>query len=83
MIRRWQQLPLDHALCAYPAVRDLVQTVADQGAMARNLPVTNVPDLGPSVVMDQLLVVVFDYQSADLDVESLANRLTELRRRLP
>ncbi|WP_153397799.1 hypothetical protein [Ornithinicoccus halotolerans] len=80
--RRWQQLPLDHALAHVPAVRALVQQLADEGAAAQGLPVTPVPDLGPAVVIDQLRVMVHDHAAAGLDPVPLAERLTALRRSL-
>ncbi len=83
VVRRWQQLPVDHALSAYVVVRELVQNLADEGATATGMPVTPVPDLGPAVVMDQLRVMVFDYEASGLDLAALAPRLTELRRSLP
>ena len=50
MVRRWQQLPLDHALSGMPRVRLLLEELAGRA----------VPDLGPAVVMDQLTVLVYD-----------------------
>ena len=50
VVRRWQQLPLDHALSAMPRVRLLLEDVAGRA----------VPDLGPGVVMHQLTVLVYD-----------------------
>ena len=50
MVRRWQQLPLDHALSGMPRVRPLLEELAGRA----------VPDLGPAVVMDQLMVLVYD-----------------------
>ncbi|MGB3185459.1 MAG: hypothetical protein WBG36_14470 [Ornithinimicrobium sp.] len=83
VVRRWQQLPLDHALSVCPRVHGLVQHLADQVAPHLGMPITPVPDLGPAVVMDQLRVMVFDYQESGLDLKALALRLTELRRSLP
>lgn len=83
MVRRWQQLPLGHALSVFPLVHRLGQNLADEVATATGMPITAVPELGPAVVMDQLRVMVFDYLSVGLDPESLADRLTELRRALP
>lgn len=80
--RRWQQLPLDHALAHVPAVRALVQQLADEVAAAQGLPATPVPDLGPVVLIDQLRVMVHDHASAGLDPVPLAGRLTGLRRSL-
>ena len=52
MVRRWQQLPLDHALSSAPVVRRLLDDLA--------APAGPVPDLGPAVLMDQLTVLVYD-----------------------
>lgn len=81
--RRWQQLPLGHALSASPAVLDLVQRIADEVAAARGWPTRPVPHLGPAVLMDQLKVMVFDHAKAGLDPSPLAERMTALRRELP
>ncbi len=88
VVRRWQQLPLDHALCAVPTVRALVQTLADDVARRLGMPPERVPDLGPGVLMDQLRVMVYDHTHAGgggtgLDEADLAARLAELRRCLP
>lgn len=88
VVRRWQQLPLDHALSAVSQVRTLVQDLADEAARVEQLPRQPVPDLGPAVLMDQLRVMVHDHARLGLsdDEESvcaLADRLTALRRRLP
>jgi hypothetical protein len=50
VVRRWQQLPLDHALSCLPAVRTVLADLAGR----------DVPDLGPAVAMDQLTVLVYD-----------------------
>ena len=80
VVRRWQQLPLDHALSASPGVHGLVQSLADRVATAEGMPGTPVPDLGPAVLLDQLRVMVYDYGRAGLDPEALAAELTSLRR---
>lgn len=80
VVRRWQQLPLDHALSVSPQVRELVQAVADRVAAAEGMPSAPVPDLGPAVLMDQLRVMVFDHGRAGLDPVPLAVELTALRR---
>ncbi|WP_109473305.1 hypothetical protein [Ornithinimicrobium cavernae] len=80
VVRRWQQLPLDHALSVSPQVRGLVQSLADRVATAEGMPRGPVPDLGPAVLMDQLRVMVYDYGEADLDPTVLAAELTALRR---
>ena len=83
VVRRWQQLPLDHALRAVPAVRQVVQALADDTARAGGLPLTEVPDLGPDVLPDQLRVMVHDWRAQGLAEDELAQRLTALRRALP
>ncbi|CAN5477660.1 hypothetical protein BH23ACT6_BH23ACT6_01500 [soil metagenome] len=83
MVRRWQQLPLDRALSASAMVRELVQRLADEVAAASGMPSHPVPDLGPAVLMDQLRVMVFDYQDAGLPPQPLAADLGDLRRSLP
>ena len=83
VVRRWQQLPLDHALPAVPGVAGGVQALADAVADAQGVPRAPVPDLGPAVLMDQLRVMVYDWRAAGLDEDDLADRLTELRRALP
>lgn len=71
VVRRWRQLPLDHALERMPSVRLLVQSLAREW----------VPDLGPAVVMDQLTVIVYDECAAGR-TDGLVERLAELRRSL-
>jgi hypothetical protein len=88
VVRRWHQLPLDHALSAVPQVRALVQDVADEVAAVEGLPRQDVPDLGPAVLLDQLRVMVHDHARVGLaddarSVAVLAARLTDLRRTLP
>ncbi len=88
VVRRWHQLPLDHALSAASSVHTLVQEVADEVARADGLPAEPVPDLGPAALMDQLRVMVHDHARAGLaheqeSVSTLAGRLTALRRALP
>ena len=71
MVRRWQELQVDHALSCMSRVHRFVDDLA--GAP--------VPDLGPAVVMDQLTVVVYDAcESGGQD--DLTARLAELRRDL-
>ena len=71
MVRRWQQLPLDHASSCLPGVRDLIEGLAGRA----------VPDLGPAVVMDQLTVLVYDACAAG-EADGLQARLAALRRSL-
>lgn len=75
MVRRWRELSVDHALAASGDVRELVQDLA---AITAAQPV---PELGPAVLIDQLRVLVWDAASAG--VPDLADRLADLRRRLP
>ena len=82
VVRRWQQLPLDHALSVSPRVREVVQRLADDVARQVGMPITPVPDLGPAVLMDQLQVMVYDHGHAGLDPVPLAAALTALRRSL-
>jgi hypothetical protein len=74
VVRRWQQLPLDHALSRLPTVRGLLAELAGR----------EVPDLGPAVVMDQLTVLVYDTCAARPRAQGndLAERLADLRRAL-
>ncbi|MEO6411039.1 MAG: hypothetical protein ABIO48_00505 [Pedococcus sp.] len=82
MVRRWQQLPLDHALSCMPRVRHLIDHLASATAPAGS-PATAVPDLGPAVVIDQLAVLVYDAcEAGSVDPPELATRLGDLRREL-
>ena len=75
MVRRWQQLPLDHALSCAPVVRRLLDDLSS--------PTGRVPDLGPAVLMDQLTVLVYDTCEAGGGAShDLARRLGDLRREL-
>ena len=74
MVRRWQQLPLDHALSSAPVVRRLLDDLA--------APAGQVPDLGPAVLMDQLTVLVYDACQSGSPSADLTARLTALRRQL-
>jgi hypothetical protein len=69
VVRRWHQLPLDHALRCGPRVRLLLEQLAGRA----------VPDLGPAVVMDQLTVLVYDSCEAGA-ADGLDGRLANLRR---
>ncbi len=85
MVRRWQQLPLDHALRASGGVRARAQALADETAVAEGHAAgtdggaPGIPDLGPATALDQLRVTVYDAQQAGLDA-GLAARLTALLR---
>ena len=72
MVRRWQQLPLDHASSSMPQVRDLLEDLAGRA----------VPDLGPAAAMDQLTVLVYDVCEAG-QADGVQTRLADLRRALP
>ncbi len=50
-----------------PVVRPVVQALADAVADAEGRPHTEVPDLGPGTVMDQLTVMAYDAGRAGLD----------------
>lgn len=75
VVRRWRELPADHALAASGALREVVQDLAAETAGQP------VPELGPAVLIDQLRVLVWDAASAG--VPDLAERLADLRRSLP
>ena len=75
VVRRWRELSADHALAASGDVRELVQDLAAVTAGQQ------VPELGPAVLIDQLRVLVWDAASAG--VPEVAERLADLRRRLP
>ncbi|PRY58132.1 hypothetical protein BCF74_11356 [Knoellia remsis] len=76
VVRRWRELPVDRALGASGDVRALVDELA-----AATAPGSAVPDLGPSVLMDQLRVLAWD--AAVAGVPDLVTRLAALRRALP
>lgn len=75
VVRRWRELPADHALAASGVLRDVVEDLAEATAGEP------VPELGPAVLIDQLRVLVWDAASAG--VPDLADRLADLRRSLP
>jgi hypothetical protein len=82
VVRRWQQLPLDHALSCMPRVRLLLDHLAAVTSPAGSAPAA-VPDLGPAGVMDQLTVLVYDACEADSQGSAeLVARLGDLRREL-
>ncbi len=82
VVRRWRQLPLDHALSYAGQVRALAQSLADQVAAATGAPLAEVPDHGPATLMDQLTVLVFDASAAGQEGEALEADLASLRREL-
>lgn len=72
MVRRWQQLPLDHALSCVPQVRALLVDLAAEDADL-------LPDLGPAALMDQLTVLVHDAcAQGEADAGELSARLRDL-----
>ena len=83
VVRRWQQLPLDHALSCMPRVRALLDHLAAATAPA-GAPPAAVPDLGPASVMDQLTVLVYDACAGRQrgPAPTWPPRLAELRRAL-
>ncbi|WP_392469002.1 hypothetical protein ACF3NS_07710 [Arsenicicoccus cauae] len=93
VVRRWQQLPLDHALRASGPVRALAQALADEVADAEARPRVTLPELGPATLLHQLQVCVYDasrYAAARLHPEErqaggirdLAERLAQVRRQI-
>src|SRR3954451_14447563 len=84
VVERWHQLPLDHALSRVPAVRAVVQSLADRTARAREVPARPVPDLGPAALMDQLAVMVFDlfHTAPGTDPATVADALAGIRHSL-
>ncbi|MCE1179152.1 hypothetical protein ACQP1U_14420 [Actinomycetota bacterium] len=79
VVRRWQQLPLDHALVCMPLVRALVDDLAARAWPASLGEPRAVPDLGPAAVVDQLRVLVHDACAAGVG-DDLLDRLVGLRR---
>jgi hypothetical protein len=93
VVERWRQLPLAHALSYAGRVRALVQSLADRVAAATGDPASEVPDLGPATLMDQLTVMVYDASAtatrstaarsiATGATSTLADDLASLRREL-
>ena len=81
VVGRWRQLPLDHALSGMPAVRLLVQQLADVAAQQHDREPTPVPELGPGAAMDQRTVMVYDaFATGPADPSDVAARLATLRR---
>lgn len=83
VVRRWRELPAGRALAASVDVRALVQRLADatDAVMTGTKSESLVPDLGPTVLIDQLRVLVWD--AASRGVPTVLDDLTELRRGLP
>lgn len=80
IVRRWHELPQDRATGLTPTVHDVTQTLAHETARVCGRRLIDVPDLGPSVVADQLQVITYDALQTGLDPTWLAARLTALRR---
>jgi len=76
LVRRWQQLPVGQASVRMPRVVTVVGGLAALSG-ATSAP----PDLGPAVVMDQLVVTAYDACSEGRADDALA-LLTTLRRDL-
>lgn len=92
VVRRWHELPLDHALAHVPTLLAALQPLADAAGPSDDVASVEagaprvLPDLGPAVVPDQLRVVVHDaLESAEDDAaaQRVADALTALRRALP
>ena len=75
LVERWQQLPIDQALSRVPAVRSVIQELADAVADVEGRPHVLVPDLGPRAMMDQLTVTAYDASQAGLDPTPQLERL--------
>lgn len=76
LVHRWRQLPVDQALARMPRANAVVSRLAalvDTGDQP--------PDLGPAVVMDQLVVTAYDACAVGRAEEVLA-LLSGLRRDL-
>lgn len=85
LARRWRQLPLDRALAHVPDVVALAQSYADAVAAAAGREGRPLPDLGPGVVIDQLVVTAYDLAAAAGGAgagERLVEDLAGLRRRI-
>jgi len=74
--RRWRELPLPAAEAGMPPIRAALDDLA-----ARVGP-EPVPDLGPGVVIDQLVVLVWDAYAAGRG-DGVPDLLAGLRRGLP
>ena len=75
--RRWGELPLARAEAATPLLRGLLDDLGRRSAPQA----TSVPDLGPSVVADQLAVLVWDAYAVGRG-DGIPELLTGLRRTL-
>ncbi|YAL82742.1 hypothetical protein ACMYYO_12545 [Dermacoccaceae bacterium W4C1] len=75
--RRWQNLPLDHALSHVPAVLALSTELAQAADPTR---AGALPDLGPATALDQLRVTVYDAFARGSAPPDVLERLVGLRR---
>ena len=75
LVERVRLLPLDQALSRVPAVRPVIQELADAVADVEGRPHVEVPNLGPRTVMDQLRVTAYDASQAGLDPTPQLERL--------
>ncbi len=84
LVERWRALPIDQAKARLPMLRRHVQCLADQGARLAGRAATAVPDLGPAVALDQLLVMVHDVArlGGSCEQAAAARRLRGIRRGL-
>ncbi|KYH45706.1 hypothetical protein AZH51_18560 [Branchiibius sp. NY16-3462-2] len=80
IVRRWHELPQERAAGLAPTVHEVTQALADETARACGRPAIDVPQLGVSVLADQLRVITYDALQAGLDPTEVAARLTALRR---
>ena len=88
VVRRWQQLPLDHALRASGPVRERAQAQADEVADAEARPRETLPELGPATLLHQLQVCTYDAARLHPEgrqsggIRTLAERLAQVRREI-
>ena len=61
-------------------MHEVTQALADETARACGRPAIDVPQLGLTVLVDQLRVITYDALQAGLDPTLVAARLTDLRR---
>ena len=76
LVHRWQQLPVDQASARMPRVLTVVAALAALSGAD-----VDPPDLGPAVVIDQLVVTAYDSCAVGRSEDVLA-MLTALRRDL-
>lgn len=80
---RWLVLPVGDAVGAAAAVRRAAQRLVEATAAAAETDGGRLPDLGPAVVVDQLVVTVFDACAAGVPGAEVAAVVADLRRSLP